>query len=552
VTFKQSETALYNKSLTIMKHASVSNMMKRSASTNLFPDCHVGNTENEAKAAKKHKVQRYSTVDKAGLADVDLEHIQSILSTEATSKKQSAYDAHAEVEQRKLEDKISKMKEEICQIELENRKCNFMTTNRQNDIKKRVQLIESDLENSRNLSNVWFCVDMDSFYCSCEAVGNPALVGKPFVVSNSLIISTSSYEARKFGVRSGMPLFQAKLLCPELIVIPVNMEKYKKVSAITQKIFAEYDPFFTSHSLDEALLNLTPFLVQKSIGGDVAKNTEMIENCAKEIQNRVLQATHCTCSIGVAPNSSLAKIASNINKPNGIFQLQPNKETILEFSHKLAIRKVSGIGPVDEAILQNAFNITTVADLYHQRHILFQVLKNERKVTNYINAALGFPHSPSSPAISAENRKPQNSFSRERTSLVSNVQEAITIGRKLTEEVVCDVEESHKNHHDVKVRTITLKIDDTSFHTRSTSAPLKDPIPLKLDSIWKEVKQLIEQEFCKISKTRLIGLKLSNLTYLAESCPPENSIAKFFLPSTSSTRTPYPRKRKIDEKPKDI
>jgi nucleotidyltransferase/DNA polymerase involved in DNA repair len=292
------------------------------------------------------------------------------------------------------------------------------------------------------------------------------------------------------------------------------MQKYEKVSDVIRSIFSTYDPNFIAKSLDEASLYLTPFLARFLTGFDTAESKfELLSSIAREMQTRIYEATRCTCSIGVAPNPSLAKIASNINKPNGIFQIEANKDRILEFTQRLPIRQIAGIGPVDEAILHNVFNISTVADLYLHRRTLLQVLNNERKITQYLNAALGFPDSPhplaTTTAAAEKKEQSQKSFSREKTVSrpIVNLPEALYVGRTLTEKLVNEILKRHENRPGGSIRTITLKLDESSFVSRSKTANLNGPIPLHFQPIWKVVQQLIEEEFHKESKFRLIGVK---------------------------------------------
>lgn len=491
-------------------------------------------------APSKNKIIRYSAVDKAGFSNVKFEDIDSILSNTS----QNAFAAYTAAKEEKLDETIADLQRRRIQVERENEMRDFLTMARQNDITKTLQMMETKLENSRSLSDVWFYIDMDAFYCSCEVADDISLLGKPFVVANPTIVSTSSYEARRFGVRSSMPLFQAMKLCPSLIVVPVNMQKYEKVSNVIRSIFTTYDPNFIAKSLDEASLHLTPFLTRYSSDVDTADSKfELLSSIAREMQNRIYQATSCTCSIGVAANPSLAKIASNINKPNGIYQIEANKDRMLEFTQSLPIRQIAGIGPVDEAILHNVFDISTVADLYLQRRTLLQVLNNERKITQYLNAALGFPDSPHPLAAAAEMKEQrQKSFSREKTVSrpIVDLQQALSVGQTLTQELVNEITNRYASRCGGKIHTITLKIDESSFVSRSKTANLNGPVPLNFESVWRIVQQLIREEFREQSKLRLIGLKLSKLIFPDESRP-SNTIEKFFTQSSTSTLTPSRR-----------
>eukprot|EP01087_Luapelamoeba_hula_P005286 TRINITY_DN15361_c0_g1_i1.p1 TRINITY_DN15361_c0_g1~~TRINITY_DN15361_c0_g1_i1.p1 ORF type:complete len:249 (-),score=31.02 TRINITY_DN15361_c0_g1_i1:63-809(-) len=209
---------------------------------------------------------------------------------------------------------------------------------------------------------------MDAFYASVEIRDNPKLKGLPVAVGGMGMLSTASYEARKYGVRSAMPGFIAKQLCPDLIIVPTHFDKYKEASHLTRQVFAQYDPHYRSYSLDEASLHLTPYL--RSHPDTTA------EEVAKKIRESVFRETKVTCSVGIAVTRKLAKICSDINKPNGQFQLAADRDVVISFMKDLPVRKVSGIGKVMERIL-HGLNITTCGQLYEQRVVLHYLFKPE-------------------------------------------------------------------------------------------------------------------------------------------------------------------------------
>lgn len=190
-------------------------------------------------------------------------------------------------------------------------------------------------------------IDMDAFYASVEIRDNPDLAGKPVVVGGSPqsrgVVCTASYEARKFGIRSAMACSQAHRLCPKAVFIRPNFSKYREVSEKIREIFSRYTKLIEPLSLDEAYL-------------DVTGHELYAVKIASLIRQQVYEETKLTCSAGVAPNKMIAKIASDINKPNGITIVLPDQ--VLAFMENLPLRKINGIGPATEKRLQaEGFNL---------------------------------------------------------------------------------------------------------------------------------------------------------------------------------------------------
>jgi DNA polymerase-4 len=176
-------------------------------------------------------------------------------------------------------------------------------------------------------------LDMDCFYAAIELRERPELKGRPVAVgggSRRGVITTCDYEARKFGVRSAMPGFKARELCPELIFLPVRFDLYRSESAKIRAILFSYTPLVEPLSLDEAYLDVTDL---DRYAWDVAK----------ELRARIYADTRLTSSAGIAPNKMLAKIASDWRKPNGQFAILPDE--IETFMRDLPVRKISGVGP---------------------------------------------------------------------------------------------------------------------------------------------------------------------------------------------------------------
>jgi DNA polymerase IV len=176
-------------------------------------------------------------------------------------------------------------------------------------------------------------LDMDCFYAAIEVRDKPELAGKPVAVGGARdrrgVLTTCNYEARKFGVRSAMPTFQALQRCPDLIVMPTRFEVYRSESATIREILRRFTPLVEPLSLDEAFL-------------DVSMRNDNPAALAKTIRELIFQSTQLTASAGIAPNKMLAKIASDWNKPNGQFEIP--QEDIPDFMQELPVHKLWGIG----------------------------------------------------------------------------------------------------------------------------------------------------------------------------------------------------------------
>ncbi len=181
----------------------------------------------------------------------------------------------------------------------------------------------NDIEKTRELDRTWAHIDMDMFFAAVEIRDDPSLADKPVAVGGEMMISTANYVARKYGVRSAMPGFIAKKLCPELVFVKCNFRKYKEVSLVFQAILAEYDPAYESMGCDEANLDLTNYLIEKDLNTDEGR-----QNVVEEIRQRIFEATTLTCSSGISCNKMLAKICTDMKKPNGQTYLRPDAEEI--------------------------------------------------------------------------------------------------------------------------------------------------------------------------------------------------------------------------------
>ncbi len=210
---------------------------------------------------------------------------------------------------------------------------------------------------SADQNRITLHIDMDSFYSSVETREKPEIRGKPVIVGSDPkkgtgrgVVSTCSYEARKYGIHSAMPISKAYKLCPDAVYLPVDMELYKSTSSRIMEILREFSSRFQQVSVDEAYMELDKDITDYDKAIDVAKN----------IKENILRREGLTCSVGIAPNKVIAKIASDFNKPDGLTVVSP--EEAKQFLDPLPISKIPGIGK-KTALLLREMRLETVGQL---------------------------------------------------------------------------------------------------------------------------------------------------------------------------------------------
>ena len=332
-------------------------------------------------------------------------------------------------------------------------------------------------------------IDMDAFFASVEQRDNPELRGKPIAVGFDGprgVVSTASYEARPFGVHSAMSMAQAKRRCPQLIVVSSHLDRYKEVSRQIHTIFHEYTDLVEPISLDEAFLDVS----------ENKKGIELAVDIAKEIKQKIFERTSLTASAGISYNKLLAKIASDMRKPNGIFTVHPDRA--LDFIGKLPIEKLWGVGP-KTAERMHSMGVFTGEQLREiSREHLVQVFGKMGNV--YYDFSRGIDNRP---VIVSYERK---SVGCERTFL-----EDLHIESKIIIElyhITLELVERIKAK-DFKGRTLTLKLkwDATTQITRSLT---QDKILRTKDDILPLAKQLLKDTDYHNRPIRLMGLSISS------------------------------------------
>src|SRR5947207_9729193 len=198
-------------------------------------------------------------------------------------------------------------------------------------------------------------IDMDAFFAAIEQLDNPELRCKPILVgSNDLrgVVTTASYEARPFGCHSAQPMAVAKRLCPQAIIVPTRFSRYREVSQRLFEIFDEFSPLVQPLSIDEAFLDLS--------GTEAAHGGASAVEIARRLKQRVRDELHLTASVGVAPNKFLAKLASDLEKPDGLTVI--NAEDIDRVLPPLPVTRLWGVGPKTAEELNRA-GIRTIGDV---------------------------------------------------------------------------------------------------------------------------------------------------------------------------------------------
>ncbi len=330
---------------------------------------------------------------------------------------------------------------------------------------------------------------MDAFYASVEQLDNPELKGKPVAVGGSRergVVAAASYEARKYGVRSAMPSKLAKRKCPELIFVKPRFSRYKEISNQIRTIFFEYTDLVEPLSLDEAYLDVTY----------AKRGKPSATLIAKEITARIFTETKLTASAGVSYNKFLAKVASDINKPNGIYVVTPEHAQV--FIDNLEVRKFYGVGKVTTEKL-NKIGIWKGSDLKTlERLELIQLFGKSGNY--YYEICRGVDLRPVQPSREQKSAGAEQTFSTDLFYLHELEKELTTITDILWERI----ERSKLN-----ARTLTLKFKYADFeqHTRSKTISGHFSTKNKVVSEWK-ILLTSGEPFSK--GIRLLGLTLSN------------------------------------------
>ena len=332
-------------------------------------------------------------------------------------------------------------------------------------------------------------VDMDAFFASVEQRDDPALQGKPVIVcgkSRRSVVATASYEARAFGVHSAMPLSQAKRLCPHGCFVAPRFEAYREASDAIHQVMLHYADAYEPISLDEAFLDISGMGSQYPTLGSIGR----------AIKEEIRYAVHLTASVGIAPNKFLAKMASDMNKPDGLCIIPYGKEQ--EVLAPLPVRRLWGVGSVTEKKLLAA-GFRTIADIQEAaQEKLSALLGNQGPLLKALSLGID-----ERPIISSRQVK---SIGDE-----STYEYDLTDRRAIDRDIAIhsDIVAQRLRRHDLAARTISLKIRFASFKTIMRSLSLEEGTNLQ-----ETIDSACQTLLSRIPLTegiRLIGVTASNL-----------------------------------------
>ena len=332
-------------------------------------------------------------------------------------------------------------------------------------------------------------VDLDAFFASVEQRDHPELRGKPVAVglggSNDRgVVSAASYEARKFGVHSAMPIVIARRLCPDCIFVPVDGAKYQRVSREVMAILRRFTPLVQPVSIDEAFLDVT---ASRALFGDG-------ESIARQIKNAVRDELQLTISVGVAATKLVAKIASDLRKPDGLVVVEPGDE--VEFLAPLPISRLWGVGQSTATALRD-FQVVTIGDLAALDRAAL-VRRFGKHGASLVDRAHGVDPDPVDDPDAAKSVSHEHTFDED------------TADPEILERTLLAMSEGvsgRLRHAGLRARTVTLKVRDSGFHTVTRQRGLTEPTDMT-EPIWRAALDLARPEM-RGKRIRLLGVAAS-------------------------------------------
>jgi DNA polymerase-4 len=356
--------------------------------------------------------------------------------------------------------------------------------------------MDESLKGVPDFKRVILHLDMDAFFTSVEQADDPLLQGKPVVIGQSLrgVASAASYEARKYGIKSAMPIVQAKKLCPHAVFLPGRMSRYREISGKIMNIMRALCPVVEQASVDEAYADISG---TRRIFGPP-------ENIARHLKAEILAATNLTCSVGIAPNKFLAKIASDWNKPGGLTCIPP--ADVPAFLHDLPLGRIPGVGKQFQEELRR-IGVTTIPHVLAHPRTYWSELMGKRGAFLH-DRACGIDESPVVPGSDPKSCSAENTLDRD------------TLDRTLLERwLLIQAERIGREVRGLgkKGLTVTLKIKFQDFSSITRSRTLPRPTDITTE-IFEAARTLLSAE--KLPQpVRLIGTGVSNFRFVQAELP---------------------------------
>ncbi|VAW81079.1 DNA polymerase IV [hydrothermal vent metagenome] len=369
-------------------------------------------------------------------------------------------------------------------------------------------------------------IDMDAFFASVETRDNPLLKGKPVAVGGRSttrgVIAAASYEARKFGVRSAMPTITAFKLCPSLVLVPVNMASYVQVSRSIHEIFNRYTPEIEPLSLDEAFLDVT---ASETLLGAAAV-------IGQKIKSTIASELNLVASVGVATNKFIAKIASDILKPDGFCEVKKGQEQ--SFLDPLPIERLWGVGKKTAQRFKH-FGLKTIRDVRTAGMRFMQSEFGHAGSQIYL-LSNGQDKRPVDSRRSSKSVSNETTFSND----ISDTSELRACLMSLVEQVSYRLREAN-----IKGRTVSVKLRDPDFNTITRSKTCSKNID-STDMIWNIALTLLLKEVPKKFKSlRLIGVGVSNFNQIPQS--PQQALFNTETPEETNSNRKMPILDKVSD-----
>ncbi len=333
-------------------------------------------------------------------------------------------------------------------------------------------------------------MDMDAFFAAVELKRHPELVGKPLVIggrgdpTRRGVVSTASYEARKYGIHSAMPLRTARKLCPKAVFLPVDHQEYSRVSRQVKVILKEFSPIMEDGGIDEAYL-------------DITSSEESSEAIARGIKDKIRSSLGLTCSIGIAPNKLLAKIASDLEKPDGLTIIK--SEDIAPRIWPLPVRKLWGVGPKTEEHLKR-IGIRTVGEIASAG---LDMLVREFGASHghfLHRASRGIDDRPLVTHWVPKSSSRETTFQHDISDLKVITETLLKLADRVTEDIRKD---------GFRTRNITVKVRFSSFETHTRSITLREATDE--GAVVRKVAMISLKRFDLGKPVRLIGIRLGGL-----------------------------------------